>query len=445
MLRTAASGGLVPRVYAADLSSHVGRRVRLNGWLTSSKKTKTTKFLLVRDRTGVVQGVCQGPEWDDLVPLSNESALEITGRVRESRPNNGCVEIAIDAVRVLARSESDLPVGWSADRELRLDYRFLDLRSRRGYLTFAVQTTFESTLRGLLLERGFVEIHSPKISSGGSESGAAVFSLPYFGESACLVQSPQFYMQLAAAAGFDKIFEVGPAFRAEAATTDRHAAEFTSVDVEMSWIESADELMELEEELLWHTLQAVKDVYEREIRELFGVEVDVPKLPIPRVSVSEALRIANLPAGDTVARLTHRAEQVLSRYAWDTLGSSFVFLTNFPASARPFYTMVDESLEAGHDRPTRSFDLLWRGIEITSGCQREHRFERLREQASVANMDTATMAKYLDKYYFPMFCHGCPPHGGFGIGLNRVLLALLGRRSIQETSFVFRGPERLVP
>jgi aspartyl-tRNA synthetase len=301
---------------------------------------------------------------------------------------------------------------------------------------FDVQTTLEAAVRGFLLRAGFVEIHTPKITAGGSESGATVFELPYFGERACLAQSPQFYMQMAMAAGFDRVFEVGPVFRAEGGVTNRHATEFTCIDVELSWIDSHEELMTLEEDLLRHALTAVRDTHGAEIERCFGVPVEVPEAPVPRLPLSLARELSG-DASDN-GRLSHRAEQILSKHAREQSGHSWVFITDYPGEDRPFYTMREG---AG----SRSFDLLWRGVEITSGCQREHRYHLLRAQVTEPGLASDSLSGYLEAYYFEMFRTGCPPHGGFGIGLNRLLMSLLGHSSIRDTSFVFRGPGRFVP
>jgi aspartyl/asparaginyl-tRNA synthetase len=228
---------------------------------------------------------------------------------------------------------------------------------------------------------------------------------------------------------------VGPAFRAESTVTNRHATEFTALDVEASWIESPDELMDLEEDLLRHALGVSRDVHGDEVEDVFGVPVEVPEAPIPRLAAdagSPALRRSG-------GRLTHQAEQALCKQARATSGHSFVFITGYPAGDRPFYTMQDA------DHRTRSFDLLWGGMEVSSGCQREHRHDRLRAQATAAGLESEAMTRFLDACWFPMFRHGCPPHGCFGLGLDRLLMAATGSAGIRDASFVPRLPGRLTP
>jgi aspartyl/asparaginyl-tRNA synthetase len=241
------------------------------------------------------------------------------------------------------------------------------------------------------------------------------------------------------AAGFDRVFEVGPVFRNEAGVTPRHATEFTIAHFELSWIDSHEDLMRFEQELLRAALGAVRERHGDEIERVFGVPVDEVPASIPRVSLADAPSLAGGSlTGESGAHLLGKAEQALSKHAQREHGTSFVFLTDYPADARPFYTMREGAF-------SRSFDLLWRGIELTSGGQREHRYDVLRAQVADAGMPEEAVASYLEPYFLEMFRFGCPPHGGFGIGLNRLLMALLGLPSIREASYVFRGPGRFVP
>lgn len=437
------------RKFVRELPMHSGEYVCLNGWVTAVRKTKSMRFLTIRDRTGSVQAVYRdtAAELAGFDELTVDSAVRISGTVR-NRPNHqDCViEIEAETIEVLARAQGQLPAGRGAGPEEKLDYRFAELQQRSNSLIFEVQTTFEAKVREFLLRRCFVEIHTPRITASGSESGAAVFTLPYFGGTAFLAQSPQFYMQLAMAAGFDRVFDIGPVFRAELASTNRHATEFTCIDVEISWIDSHEDLMALEEEMLRHALSAVQAQHGREIERHFNVALEVPDGPIPRIPISFANVLVNGDCREAAGRLTYQAEQALCKYAKEKYGQSFVFLTNYSAADRPFYTMQDaRSARDGQTVATRSFDLFWRGIELTSGCQREHRYERARAQAEAAGVLSHEARSYLDSHYFEMFRYGCPPHGGFGIGLNRLLMALLARPSIRDTSFVFRGPDCFVP
>jgi aspartyl-tRNA synthetase len=296
-------------------------------------------------------------------------------------------------------------------------------------------------MREFWISHGFVEIHTPKIMGSPSEGGAELFTLEYFGQTASLAQSPQFYKQMAMAAGLDRVFEIGPAFRADPSFTPRHSTEFTSVDMEMSWIESHHDVMEFEEAWLVHVLKTVRDRHGKEIAETFGIQVVVPDLPFPKVTMDEAQRILQdkgyLPPADTKkGDIDPQGERLLCEYAKEKFGHEFIFITDYPIEVRPFYHMRRE------DEPqlTKSFDLLWKWMEITTGAQREHRYDVLVKQATEKGVGLESIQFYLD-----FFKYGCPPHGGFGFGLARLLAAMLNQKSIRDVVFLHRGPNRLIP
>jgi aspartyl-tRNA synthetase len=323
--------------------------------------------------------------------------------------------------------------------EVRLNWRFLDLRRPEIALIFQVQTALEHAMREYWIKEGFLEIHSPKLMGSPSEGGAEVFPFEYFGRTAYLAQSPQFYKQMAMAAGFDRVFEIGPVFRADPSFTARHATEFTGLDMEMSWIDSHEDVMAFEERWLVYSLEQVKQEYGDSIRETFGIEVSVPAVPFPRVSMQEAREIIAgkghvipLERGD----LDPPGERLIAEYAMERFGHEFVFVTDYPVDVRPFYHM--RYVDTPH--VTKSFDLLWRGIEVTTGAQREHRYDVLVAQAREKGLSLEPIQFYLD-----FFKYGCPPHGGFGAGLARMLMVLLNQSNIREVTFLFRGPTRLHP
>jgi aspartyl/asparaginyl-tRNA synthetase len=427
----------VEKTFLADLPGRVGDRVVTHGWIDGIRRSRAVTFVSLRDRSASVQVVCRPPV--SLAGAPAGSAVRVTGQVRPcAAARYGPVEIEAEVIDVVAPATAAVPSLDGAGIERRADLRHLELRSRSGALRYEVQTTLVTALRDELLARSFLELHTPRISAGGSESGAATFALDHLGTPACLAQSPQFALQLAMAAGLDRVFEVGPVFRAEACTTNRHASEFTSVDVELSWIGSEHELMDLEEALLRAALGAVRDRHGREVEQVFGVPVEVPETDIPRLDLA---RVAAVLGDDraVTGRLTHRDEQALCKHARRLSGHSLVFVTGYPERERPFYTHHDG---AGG---TRSFDLLWGGMEVSSGCQREHREDRLRAQAAAAGLGSDALARFLDRHWLPMFGHGCPPHGGFGLGLDRLLMAVCGLGSIREASFLYRGPGRSTP
>jgi len=285
----------------------------------------------------------------------------------------------------------------------------------------------------------FIEIHTPKLMGSASESGAELFRVDYFEQAAYLAQSPQFYKQMAMAAGFGRVFEIGPVFRANPSFTSRHDTEFTSVDVEISWIDSHEDVMAFEESWLTHALTSVAASHGERIAQTFGVELTPPSMPFPRMTLEaakELLRAHDHEPPGPGEDLDPPSERALSAILAREQGSEFVFVTDYPTTVRPFYHMRYE------DRPelTKSFDLLWRGIELTTGAQREHRYERLLAQAREKDVETASIAYYLD-----FFRYGAPPHGGFGFGLTRLLMQMLGQDNVREVTFLYRGPNRLTP
>ena len=292
-------------------------------------------------------------------------------------------------------------------------------------------------MREFAYAEGCAELHTPKLMGAASESGAEVFEVGYFGRTAYLAQSPQFYKQMAIAAGMDRVFETGPVFRAEPSFTSRHATEFTGVDVEIAWIDGVEDVMAWEERMLAHALAAVAAAHGAAIEEHFGRRLTVPSVPFPRVTLAEAVLMSGTGAGDAgTADLNPAAERAVSAAVRAATGHQFAFVTGYPASARPFYHMRP----AGNPELTCGFDLLWNGLEVTTGAQREHRHDVLLAQAAEKGLRAEPMRAYLD-----CFRYGCPPHGGFGLGLGRLLMAALGLESIRDATFLFRGPNRLAP
>ena len=287
-------------------------------------------------------------------------------------------------------------------------------------------------------EQGFLEIYSPKLMGTASESGSELFQLEYFGQQASLAQSPQFYKQMAMAAGMDRIFEIGPVFRANPSFTSRHDTEFTSVDVEISWIKSHEEVMQLEEVLLQYAIRKVAEVHGAEIKQQFGIDVVVPSIPFPRITLAEARRIL-AERGHVIehkADLDPAGERGVAEYIMEQFGHEFVFVTDYPIEVRPFYHRRHET----DPTLTKSYDLLWKGLEITTGAQREHRVDVLTKQAADKNIPIESIKHYID-----FFRYGCPPHGGFGLGLTRLLMIILDRKNVREVTYLYRGPNRLLP
>jgi aspartyl-tRNA synthetase len=275
--------------------------------------------------------------------------------------------------------------------------------------------------------------------ASASESRAELFELDYFEGKAYLAQSPQFFKQMAQPAGFGRVFEIAPAFRADPSFTSRHATEFTSIDAEMSWIDSHEDVATMQEEVLVAAFQAVKDKHGEEIERLFGIEITVPAMPFPRIPLAEAKEIVAsrgyvVPRED--ADMDPEGERQIAAYVKETFGHDFVFLTDYASSIRPFYHMR----HADDPELTKSYDLIYNGTEIATGAQREHRVDVLTEQAREKGLVPEELSFYLD-----FFRYGVPPHGGFGMGLGRILMLMLGQASIREVTYLFRGPTRLLP
>ena len=426
--------GHLPRTLVRDIGSTVGDRIRLCGWAQAHDLPGS--LLLLRDHTGHVPVVAGSRRGAALSSPPEESAVEVTGR---ATVEGGQVRVEADAVHVAGAAASPLPVTPESPLEDRLDWRYLDLRRPRNRLIFAVQTTAEHAMRAFWHEHGFLEVHSPKLKPIPNKSGDELFAVDYFDRRAWLAQSPQFYKQMAMAAGFDRVFEIGPVFRAQRDPTSRHDTEFTSVDIEIAWIDDLEDLLVLEERLLRAVLEAVAAEHGEDIVRWFGTEVRVPPLPFPRLTLDEAKEVvasSGWPVAADADDLDPEGEQRLAAYVARKHGHEFVFVTDYPDLSRPFYHMRcrDDSVA------TRSYDLLWKGLEITSGAQREHRYDRLVAQARARGVPVDAVHQYLD-----FFKYGCPPHGGFGLGLTRMLVSLFGVGDVREVTYLFRGPDRLSP
>lgn len=437
------------RTLIKDLKDHIGEQVTLKGWLQTLRDQKSMQFIILRDKTGLAQVAHWkkgNPELAELIStLGTESALTVTGKVVENEVVKlGGIEIQLEALKVENKAELPLPFepfsDTLPDQDYRLDWRYLDLRRERNRLIFEIQTTLEQAMREYWLKNGYIEVHSPKIMGTPSESGAELFKIEYFDQTAYLAQSPQFYKQMAQAAGFEKIFEIGPVFRADPSFTSRHMTEFTGIDFEISWIDSHEDVMVQAENLLAHTYAAVREKHYDKIVEHFDVELEVPATPFPRLTMAEAYQILKgldykLPP-EKKGDLDPGAERALGDYVKKEFGNDFVFVKDWPFTVRPFYHMLHE------DNPglTKSFDLLGRGLEITTGAQREHRYDVLAKQALDKGLTLPPIQTYLN-----YFRYGCPPHGGLGMGLSRLLMVMLNLPSIREAVFLFRGPNRLEP
>jgi len=430
-----------------DLKEHYNEEVVLKGFIDNLRDLQYVQFLVLRDRTGKIQVTVEkndeNKELNELVSsLTLESTVTVTGKLLESpKVKLNGMEVIPTSIVVTSKSENELPINYkdkeSALIDTRMDYRFLDLRNEKNILMFKVQSAFVEGMRNFLYSREFTEIHTPKLIGTASESGSDVFEVKYFEDKAYLAQSPQFYKQMAMASGFERIFEVAPAFRAENSNTNRHTTEFTSFDLEFSYIDSFTDVMDLEEELIIAGLTEVKEKYGEEIKTMFQEDVVVPTRPFPRIKLNDLYKELetrygyNIPTED-IGDMNAETEKLTSRYAMEEYGHEFIFVTDFSAKRRAFYHMRKEGIPQG-------YDLIWRGVEITTGAQREHRYEELKRQADEKGLGEDV------KFYLEFFKYGCPPHGGFALGIDRMTMLLLGLPNLKETMFLFRGPNRITP
>ena len=433
------------RTLIEELPGKVGEQVSIRGWVQTVRDQKRMQFVIVRDETGLAQVALakQEPpsELNEAVSaLTAESAVTVMGTaVADERVKLGGLELKLEGLQVDSLAEPEVPIAPDSALDKRIDWRYLDLRRPDRRLIFQVQSTAEHAMRELWRGEGFIELHTPKLMGSASESGAELFKVEYFDRVAFLAQSPQFYKQMAMAAGFGRVFEVGPVFRANPSFTSRHDTEFTSVDVEISWIDSHEDVMAFEERWLAHVLAAVKDTHGHLIEEAFQTELVVPSLPFPRVTLEDAKQLLDDAGHDAPGAghdLDPPSERALSALIEEQHGHEFAFVTDYPTTLRPFYHMRHPE----NPTLTRSFDLLWKGIELTTGAQREHRYEQLLAQAADKNVDVGPI-----QYYLNFFRFGAPPHGGFGFGLTRLLMQMLGQENVREVTFLYRGPHRLEP
>ena len=413
----------------------------IKGQAKKIRNTKYMYFIILEDRSGSIQVSIEKETnkelCDKLDGVLSDSIIEFTGKMVTSEyVKQGGKEFLPTNLNVLSKAEAS-PLEENANLDTRLDYRWLDLRTRKNQLMMKIQSTMVEGMREYLCSNDFTEIHTPKLIGTASESGSEVFEVKYFDRKAYLAQSPQFYKQMAIASGLERVFEVAPCFRAENSNTYRHATEYTSFDVEFAYINSYEDVMDLEEDLIIAGLTKVKEKYENEINEVFDTEVIIPTKPFPRIKLNDLYKELHdrygyeIPTED-IGDMNAETEKLTSKFAVEKYGNEFIFITDYSKTKRPFYHMRDG------DKPL-GYDLIWRGTEITSGSQREHRYEELKKNAEEKGLTKDV------EFYLEFFKSGCPPHGGFAIGVDRLTMLLLGLPSLKETMFVFRGPNRLNP
>lgn len=427
------------RTYISDITP--GATCRISGFVENLRNKRTMAFLVIRDISGKLQVTLEkekNPELAALVDqLTIHSVVSVEGPVVANEyVKMGGMEMLPEKLEIESIADA-LPIKDDSEIDSRMDYRWIDLRREGNQLMLKMQTVLTGAMREFLLDRHFVEIHTPKLIAAASESGSEVFEVKYFDTKAYLAQSPQFYKQMAMAAGLDRIFETGPVFRAEKSYTNKHATEFTGFDLEFSYVYSVEEVMHMEEELLTYAFGKVAEACGEDIKRLFGKEVIVPTMPFPRMKLKDLYdeleaRYGYKVSDDAKGDLTTDAEHLCAKFSMEKYGSEFLFVTDYDAKERAFYHMRDER------GVPMGYDLIWRGCEITTGAVREHRYEVLKKQANEKGL-----AKDVE-FYLQFFRYGCPPHGGFGLGVDRLTMLFLGL-SIKEAEFLFRGPNRLTP
>ncbi len=430
---------MAERAYCGGLSAHLNRRVTLAGWIHRKKSLGGIEFYELRDRTGFTQLVFEGGKQDEHIGL--ETVVEVTGKVTmEDRSPFDNIEIKVESVKILGKSDANLPVPLNrppANINLPtiLDNRTISVRNPDILKAFRLQSEIVRLFTGYLHINGFTEIKTPKIISSGTEGGTNIFKVNYFGRTAFLAQSPQFYKQIMVGSGLERVFEVGPVFRAEHHDTIRHLNEYISMDFEMGFIHDEQDVIDMQEGLLRHMF----DELIRHADDLLddgGVSLTFPGR-IPRIHYLEALDIirsagGRLEEGD----ISPEGEKILCSHFEKEKGSQFVYVIGYPVKKRPMYTMPDERVP-GY---TRSFDLLYRGIEITTGGQRIHDYEMLKENMKMLGFNPAEFRHYLETFRF-----GMPPHGGLGMGLERLTMKIMNLKNIREASLFPRDINRITP
>lgn len=427
------------RIMIDKLNEYIDKEVKIEGWVHRIRCLKAITFLILRDRTGLVQCVIDNElVKSDMIKL--ESVVAITGNVKESNNKLNKFEIEVNNLETTNNCKNELPIEINKENlninlDTMLNNRVLSLRHEKINAIFKVQNLIVSGFREYLIMEGFTEIFTPKLVAEGAEGGTEVFEVKYFENKAYLAQSPQFYKQMMVAAGFERVFEIGHVYRAEQHDTNRHLNEYISMDLELGFINNEEDIMNLEEELLKFIIDKVENEAQKYLQLL---NVELPKIEdtIPRMKLNEAIDILRKEYNktDLEGDLDPEAEKLICEYAKEKLGSDFIFLTHYPRAKRPMYTMP-----CGEEE-THSFDLLFRGIEITTGGQRIHDYEMLINNIKYKGL-------YPNDYesYTEIFKYGVPKHGGLAIGLERIVSKILGLENVREATLITRDRTRLIP
>ncbi len=418
--------------------------VTVRGWIQDTRNMGGISFIVLRDRHGTVQLTLPKKKVDPdmfatITKLPRESVVSVTGEVKASNQTELGLEIIPSSFVLESEAGVPLPMGVvdkvNVEMDTRLNNRFMDLRKPEIRAIFELKAMMVELIEEAVRENGFIQVYTPKINAAGAEGGAELFKIQYFDRPAFLAQSPQLYKQILMSTGLDRVFELGPAFRAEQSNTNRHVTEFISFDGEMSWIENEEEVMRMIETVIDHVLNGLKERGRKQL-EVLGKEITVPARPYPILTYSECLKIAQdgglpLKEGDDLGT---EGERIVGE-AMAARGSELYFIAEYPEEAKPFYIMEKDGTPYSF-----SFDLDYKGQEISSGGQREHRYDRL-----VARMEKKGLNPEDFSFYLDAFRYGMPPHGGWGIGIERLLVKMLDLGNIREAILFPRDPARLTP
>jgi aspartyl-tRNA synthetase len=427
--------------FASEISSEdFESEVLVGGWIQDIRNLGGIAFIQLRDRTGVTQVTVikkeHGKEFfKKITTLPRETVIMVKGKVQPNEQVASGFEVVPKEMKVLGLAKTPLPLGVvdkvDADMDTRLDARFIDLRKGEVAAIFKIRSTILSACRETFQKEGFIEVHTPKIVATATEGGTALFEATYFEKKAFLNQSPQLYKQMLMATGFDRVYEIGPAFRAEEHDTTRHLNEFTSIDIEMAFSDEEDAMGVLER-CVYNAILRTREYNENEMR-LLGADMDIPALPLQRITYTECLDLIKeggfeMEWGEDFPM---EAMKILGEKVPD-----FFFITKWPTKSKPFYTQPFE------DEPElcRGFDLQYKEKEITSGAQRVHDVELLKKRLEEQGLNPSDFTFYLDAFEY-----GMPPHAGWGLGAERLTMILTGMQNIRECVLFPRDRKRLVP
>ena len=427
------------RTFISELKVSDDEVVLLRGWIYKIIDLSSVVFIKLRDKSGIVQLVT---DKDQIEGLKLENAVEVVGKKSENEKAPGGIEIIVDKIKILGKTYYDkLPFEINSFKnkaalETQLDHRTIALRRPEIRAIFKVQNEIEQAFRDYLRSKNFEQIHTAKIIDSSTEGGSEMFTVNYFDRRSFLAQSPQFYKQMMVGAGFERVYEIGHAYRAELHNTWRHLNEYVSLDVEMGFIKDEFELMDLEEGFLDYLFKHLNRVCKKEL-EMYKVKLP-DEVKIPRITLDEAHKILleKYNKKSPLGNIDAKGEELICDYVKTEYGSEFVFLTKYPVTKRPMYTMPDDK-----DKTlTKSFDLIYDGLEITTGGQRIHDYEMLKENIIKFGLNPEDFDFYLET-----FKYGMPPHGGFAIGLERLTMKILKLSNIREAALIPRDMKRLTP